>query len=406
MLENILTVVLAGGHGSRLQPLTSDRAKPAVPFGAKYRIIDFTLANCMHSGLRRVLVLTQYKSHSLHEHLRDGWSVFNPSLGEYITAVPPQMRGGEMWYRGTADAVQQNRWLVERSGADHIVILSGDHIYRMDYAPMIAQHRETGADVTIGCMQVSLVEASSFGVMSLNDDGRITEFDEKPEQPTPDPLEANMALVSMGIYVFRADALLAQLNHDSQAESSHDFGKDIIPGMTIDGSAYAYRFGRERGRVSVDMYWRDVGTIDSYFDANMDLLQPVPPLNLYQPDWAIRTFQGQPAPMRTVPGDSGTQGVLVNSMAAGGVIIAGGMVEHSILGPNVLIGDGAHVRDSILLGNTQVWPGADVRRAIIDKSVSVPAGTQIGVNPEQDRKRFTVSLSGIVVIPRGYRFNT
>lgn len=404
MLDNVLTVVLAGGHGSRLQPLTAERAKPAVPFGAKYRIIDFTLANCLHSGLRRVLVLTQYKSHSLHKHLRDGWSVFNPALGEYITAVPPQMRAGNMWYSGTADAVQQNRWLIERSGAEHIVILSGDHIYRMDYAPMIVQHRETGAEVTVGCMHVGLHDASSFGVMSLGEGGRITEFDEKPAQPTPDPLHENVALVSMGIYVFRTEALLERLDRDSHMESSHDFGKDIIPRITEAGGAFAYRFGGDTGRVSIDLYWRDVGTIDSYFEANMDLLEPAPPLNLYQPDWAIRTFQGQPAPMRTVSGNSGTQGVLVNSMSAGGVIIAGGTVEHSVIGPNVIVGDGAHVRDSIVLGDSQIWPGAEIRRAIIDKNVNVPAGTQVGVDPDADRERFTVSDSGIVVVPRGYRF--
>ncbi len=404
MLGNVLTVVLAGGHGSRLQPLTAERAKPAVPFGAKYRIIDFTLANCLHSGLRRVLVLTQYKSHSLHKHLRDGWSVFNPALGEYITAVPPQMRAGNMWYSGTADAVQQNRWLIERSGAEHIVILSGDHIYRMDYAPMIVQHRETGAEVTVGCMHVGLHDASSFGVMSLGEDGRITQFAEKPAQPTPDPLHEDVALVSMGIYVFRTEALLERLDRDSHMESSHDFGKDIIPRITEAGGAFAYRFGGDTGRVSVDLYWRDVGTIDSYFEANMDLLEPVPPLNLYQPDWAIRTYQGQPAPMRTVSGNSGMQGVLVNSMAAGGVIIAGGTVEHSVIGPNVIVGDGAHVRDSIVLGDSQIWPGAEIRRAIIDKNVNVPAGTQVGVDPDADRERFTVSDSGIVVVPRGYRF--
>ncbi|MGB0713815.1 MAG: sugar phosphate nucleotidyltransferase, partial [Gammaproteobacteria bacterium] len=302
MTNETLAIILAGGHGSRLQPLTSDRAKPAVPFGGKYRIIDFTLANCLHSGMRRVLVLTQYKSHSLHKHLRDGWSIFNPELGEYITAVPPQMRRGNGWYLGTADAVQQNRWLVERSGADNVLLLSGDHVYRMDYAAMVERHEQSGALLTVGCMRVPLDQAGAFGVMSLDAEDRVLDFMEKPSDPAADPQSPGQALVSMGVYVFDAERLLDILAADADnPDSGHDFGSDIIPALIGDDGVRAYRFGGDEGRVSADGYWRDVGTLDTYYEANMDLLEPVPPLDLYQPDWPIRSYQGQTAPMRTVP---------------------------------------------------------------------------------------------------------
>ena len=285
MLDKTLAIVLAGGAGSRLHPLTTDRAKPAVPFGGKYRIIDFTLTNCLHSGLRRILVLTQYKSHSLQKHLRDGWSIFNPELGEYITTVPPQMRTGESWYGGTADALYQNLYLVERSGAKWVIILAGDHIYRMDYAPMVKFHSESGADLTVACMEVGINEARGFGIMGLDSGSRVVNFVEKPQNPPALPDNPDLALASMGIYVFSADKLIAMLKSDhEQAQSSHDFGKDIIPRMIDSHRVYGYRFGGELGRVSPDRYWRDVGTIDSYYAANMDLLKPVPPLNLYQKD--------------------------------------------------------------------------------------------------------------------------
>ncbi|MGB0722106.1 MAG: glucose-1-phosphate adenylyltransferase [Gammaproteobacteria bacterium] len=405
MSNTTLAIILAGGHGSRLQPLTSDRAKPAVPFGGKYRIIDFTLANCLHSDMRRVLVLTQYKSHSLHKHLRDGWSIFNPELGEYITAVPPQMRRGDGWYLGTADAVQQNRWLVERSGADNVLLLSGDHVYRMDYAAMVERHEQSGALLTVGCMSVPLSEAGSFGVMTLGDEDQVLDFVEKPDQPAADPLAPDQALVSMGVYVFDAQRLLDILAADADnPDSGHDFGSDIIPALIGDDGVRAYRFGGEEGRVSADGYWRDVGTLDAYYAANMDLLEPVPPLDLYQPDWPIRSYQGQTAPMRTVPGALHNEGIFINSMAAGGVIVAGGMVQHSILGTNVLVGDEAQVRDSILLGDNNVGDGAVLQGCIVDKGVNIPAGERIGEDPQADAARFTVSPAGIVVVPRGFQF--
>ncbi len=406
MLDKTLTVILAGGHGSRLKPLTEDRTKPAVPFGGKYRIIDFTLVNCLHSGLRRVLVLTQYKSHSLQKHLRDGWSLFNPELGEYITAVPPQMRTGGNWYAGTADAVFQNLYMLKRSGAERVLILAGDHIYRMDYAPMIAYHEEHQSGVTVACMQVPLEEASQFGVMNVNEMGRVTAFEEKPARPEATPDDPDRALVSMGIYVFSMDRLIEILEQDSeQKTSNHDFGNDIIPRLIDGEGVYAYRFGGEKGRVSPDRYWRDVGTIDSYYEANMELLDPVPSLDLYQPEWPIRTYQGQNPPARTVPGLSGSEGIFINSIVGGGVVIVGGSVQRSILFPLVQIGDEAVIHNSILFNGVKVGDGAQLENCIIDKDVEVPPGERIGFDKEKDAARFTISPKGIVVVPKGYKFS-
>lgn len=405
MLDKTLAIILAGGVGSRLQPLTNDRAKPAVPFGGKYRIIDFTLANCLHSDIRRVLVLTQYKSHSLQKHLRDGWSIFNPELGEYITPVPPQMRVDDEWYSGTANAIYQNLYMIERSEADWILVLSGDHIYRMDYAELVKSHIERQADVTIACMEVSLKEAHAFGIIEIDSDSRIVSFAEKPEQPRPLPDDSEQALASMGIYVFNRQLLLDSLrrDHDDSA-SSHDFGHDILPSLIASDKACAYRFGCESGRVSPDRYWRDVGAIDAYYEANMSLLEPVPPLDLYQQDWTIRTYQGQTPPARTVPGESGNEGVFVNSIVAGGAIIAGGGVNRSILFSGVQVHDEAIVEDAILFNDVIIGEGARVKRCIIDKDVFVPACETIGVDREQDLQRFQVSDNGIVVIPKRYSF--
>ncbi|WP_274699430.1 glucose-1-phosphate adenylyltransferase [Vibrio aestuarianus] len=404
-MQDTLTVVLAGGMGSRLSPLTDDRAKPAVPFGGKYRIIDFTLTNCLHSGLRQILVLTQYKSHSLQKHLRDGWSIFNPELGEFITVVPPQMRKGGKWYEGTADAIYHNMWLLSRSDAKHVVVLSGDHIYRMDYAAMLEEHKKSGAALTIACMDVPRHEASAFGVMSVNEELKITSFFEKPSDPPPMPNNPNRSLVSMGIYIFDMETLKSALHYDSELEhSSHDFGKDIIPKLIETGSVYAYEFCGDHGRVAKDCYWRDVGTIDSFYDANMDLLEPVPPMNLYQKNWAIRTYEAQYPPARTVSSATGNEGIFINSIIANGVVNSGGSVQHSIVSSNVRIDDGATVVDSILFDDVQVGAGCELTNCIIDKHVKVPPNTKIGLNRAEDAQRFHISEKGIVVVPESYQF--
>lgn len=405
MQSQTLTILLAGGIGSRLHPLTADRAKPGVPYGGKYRIIDFTLSNCLHSGLRRVLVLTQYKSHSLQKHLRDGWSIFNPELHEYITPVPPQMRTGDSWYSGTADAIYQNLYLLERSGADHALILSGDHIYRMDYQGMLEAHRETGADCTVACMDVPLEEARSFGVMSIDETSRIVEFQEKPASPKPMPGDLTRACASMGIYVFSMPLLCELLKRDHDNEiSSHDFGKDILPKLIHSHAVFAYSFGGQRGRVSCDRYWRDVGTIDAYFASNMDLLEPKPPIDLYQPNWPIRTYEPQVPPARTVAGPTGHEGELVNSMLASGVVIEGGSVRNSILSSNVKVDELAIVERCILFEGVTVGRDARLRKCIVDKGVHIPPGERIGFDRAKDEARFTVSDDGVVVVPKGFQF--
>ncbi|MGW8195293.1 MAG: glucose-1-phosphate adenylyltransferase, partial [Desulforhopalus sp.] len=393
MQNRTLTFILAGGVGSRLFPLTSRRAKPAVPFGGKYRIIDFTLANCLHSGLRRILVLTQYKSHSLHKHLRDAWSIFNPELGEYITAVPAQMNRGDHWYEGTADAVLQNLNLIDRSDADFTLILSGDHIYRMDYEALLMFHKDHGGEVTVACIEVAVEEAKgAFGVAVTNEQLQIIDYEEKPEQPKPIPTKPDKTLASMGLYVFPTELLKQVLLEDQHNnDSSHDLAKDVLPALVQNRKVYAYQFGGKKGRVSQDRYWRDVGTLDAYYKANMDLLKPIPPLNLYQVDWPIRTYQPQTPPARIVPGTSGAEGAFISSMLASGVVVSGGNVSNSVLFEGVFIDDKATIEQSILFAGVHVGAEAGLRNCIVDKNVKIPPREHIGYDLATDRHRFTVT---------------
>ena len=406
MVEKTLAIILAGGAGSRLHPLTADRAKPAVPFGGIYRIIDFTLSNCLHSGLRRILVLTQYKSHSLQKHLRDGWSIFNPEIGEYVTTVPAQMRTGEGWYAGTADAIHQNRYLLERSRAEYVLVLAGDHVYRMDYARMLEEHIHRKSDVTVACVPVPLPEARSFGVVEIDRDLWVRKFIEKSENPPPMPDDPAHALASMGIYIFTLSFLLKILDQDRHtAAPRDDFGKHILPDIVGTCTIGAYRFGGVEGRVTPDRYWRDVGTLDAYYEANMDLLKPIPPINLYQKDWPIRTYHGQYPPARNVPSSSGGPGSVTNALLAGGDVIVGAQITHSILSPDVWVESGAVVEDSILFERVRVGSDARLRRCIIDKDVRIPPKETIGWDLERDRRRFTLSEGGVAVVPKGYRFD-
>jgi glucose-1-phosphate adenylyltransferase len=406
MAEDTLTLVIATDRGLGPDPLTLHRPKAALPFGGKFRVIDFTLANCLHSGLRRVLVLTQYKSHSLHKHLRDGWSIFNPELGEFITPVPPQMREGESWYRSAVDAVRQSRFLIERSTARQILVLDGGYVYRMDYAEMIRAHLDRGGDVSLALRSTDR-PIHGGPLLSLDEEERVTEIDWPVAEDRGHASQASpgVGLTTMGISLFNKEVLLAELDRlDADAAEPPDLLKGLIPSLLSSHRVLGYRFGQERGRVTPDRYWCGLDSIDAYYDANLALLLADPPLDLYQEDWSIRTYQGQYPPARTVPGSSGTEGIFVNSMLEAGTLIVGGGVNHSILCPRVRILDRAIVDSSILFDGVCVGEGSHLRNCIVDKEVQIPGGTRIGFEPAMDRKRFTISPNGVVVVPKGYRF--
>jgi glucose-1-phosphate adenylyltransferase len=401
IIHNAIAFVLAGGVGVRLHPLTRDRAKPAVPFGGKYRVIDFTLSNCVNSGVRRIFILPQYKSFSLERHTRDAWSVFSPELGEFLVHLSPQMRVGEDWYKGTADAVYQNLYHLEELDAEYILILSGDHIYKMDYGHFIRYHQKKRADLTISAIEVDINEAHRFGVIQVDETGRVRGFEEKPKHAKAIPGKPNKAFVSMGVYIFNRNTLIDILNKDAGMETSHDFGKDIMPYMYPNHRVFVYRFGVTGGK-DAD-YWRDIGTIDAYYQANIDLASVSPVFNLYNRNWPIRTYEGQYPPAKTVfaDEDKGRAGKALDSIICSGVIISGGRVERSLLSPGVRINSYAEVSESILFHNVVVGMHAKVRRAIIDKGVRVPDGMKIGYDLDRDRQHFFVSDEGIVVIPKG-----
>jgi glucose-1-phosphate adenylyltransferase len=404
MMNHTLTVILAGGKGTRLEPLTRDRAKPAVPFGGSYRIIDFVLSNCLNSGLRKLLVLTQYKAMSLDRHVNLGWrQYFVRELGEYIDIVPPQQRIDEQWYQGTADAVYQNIYAIEKENPKYVLILAGDHIYKMNYRAMIEYHEQQGADLTIGALRVPREDATQFGVMQIESDQRVVGFQEKPQEPQTIPGDDQHCLASMGIYVFSTRFLFEKLCLDATLPTSHhDFGKNIIPSIIGDHRVFAFPF-RDENRKR-DAYWRDVGTLDAYYEANMDLIATDPLLNLYDVDWPIRTLQPNLPPPKFVFGsrnDSARCGQALDSIVCSGSIISGGRVERSILGASTRIHSYALVEDSILFDGVDIGRGTKIRRAIIDKRVRIPAGMEIGYDLDLDRERgFTVSPSGVVVLSK------
>ena len=404
-MNDCLAVVLAGGKGSRLEPLTRDRAKPAVPFGGQYRIIDFVLSNCLNSGLRRMLVLTQYKAMSLDRHINLGWRhFFCRELREFIDVVPPQQRIDEHWYQGTADAVYQNIYTIEKENPKYVVILAGDHIYKMNYETMVRFHKEVNADLTVGALRVSPEEGQQFGVMQVDGQQRIVGFEEKPAVPKTIPGDPEHCLASMGIYVFNSEFLFEQLCQDAtRPDSDHDFGKNVIPSIIDTARVFAFPFRDENKKT--DAYWRDVGTLDAYFEANMDLVSVDPQLNMYDNSWPIRTFQSNDPPpkfvfgIQSAAGDIERCGRAIDSITCAGSIISGGLVRSSVLGRNVRVNSYAQVHDSILFDGVDIGRHARVHRAIIDKGISIPAGAQIGVDAEEDRRRgFTVSDNGVVVI--------
>ncbi len=405
-MRDVLTMILAGGKGTRLEPLTRDRAKPAVPFGGLYRIIDFTLSNCVNSGLRKVLVLTQYKARSLDRHIAAGWSFLSRELDEYIDVLPPQQRIDENWYKGTADAIYQNIYSIERVDPKYVMILAGDHIYKMDYSDMIRAHLDKGADLTVGCIPAPARDSIHFGVVQIDDGDRITGFQEKPKEPVTIPGDPGHILASMGIYVFTARLMYELLCQDAtRPNSDHDFGKNIIPSMIGKNNVYAFRF-RDKNRKATP-YWRDVGTLDAYYQANMDLVEVDPVLNLYDRDWPIRTHQPQLPPPKFVfrddlTGEHSRRGEAHDSMVCAGCIVSGGHVRKSILSPNVRINSFSLVEESILFSGVNVGRHSRIRRAIIDKDVKLPPGTTIGFDLERDRRRgLIVTEQGIVVVAKG-----
>ncbi|MDT8406480.1 MAG: glucose-1-phosphate adenylyltransferase [Methylococcales bacterium] len=396
LTRNTVALILAGGRGSRLKNMTDWRAKPAVPFGGKFRIIDFPLSNCINSGIRKIGILTQYKADSLIRHIQQGWGFLRGEFGEYVHIMPAQQRIQTSWYEGTADAVYQNIDILRTQKPEYVLVLAGDHIYKMDYGAMLADHVANSADLTIGCLEVSLEDAKEFGVMGIDENRRVQSFVEKPDNPPAMPGKPNKALASMGIYVFNAQFLFEQLIQDADTQhSDRDFGKDIIPAVIGKYRVNAYPFLTLQGDQA---YWRDVGTIDAYWAANMELIGVKPDLNLYDNTWPIWTYQEQTPPAKFVFDDDDRRGQAVDSMISGGCIISGAKVRHSLVFSNVRVNSYSEIEDSVILPEVTIGRHCKIKKAIIEKGCSVPEGTEIGIDPEQDKQKYFVSPGGVTLV--------
>ncbi len=398
--RNTIALILAGGRGTRLKQLTDWRAKPAVPFGGKFRIIDFPLSNCVNSGVRRIGVATQYKAQSLIRHIQHGWSFLDGRFKEFVELLPAQQRTEESWYQGTADAVFQNIDILRRHYADYVLILGGDHVYKMDYSKLLADHLAKGADMTVACEEVPLEEASAFGIIGVDESWRVINFTEKPDNPAHMPGQPEKALVSMGIYVFNTSFLFEQLvrDHDDN-NSSHDFGKDLIPYLVPRNRVFAHRFFDSCVNMAAGVpYWRDVGTVDAYWEANIDLTTVTPDLNLYDEDWPIWTHQEQLPPAKFVFDDEGRRGQAIDSMVSGGCIISGGTVRRSLLYSNVQVRSFSNVEDSVILPNVDIGRNAHLRKVVIEKNCKIPEGLRVGFDAVEDSKKFYVTEKGVTLI--------
>lgn len=399
-MRNTLGMILAGGRGTRLHPLTEHRAKPAVPFGASYRIIDFTLSNCINSNLRKIIVLTQYKSHSLTRHLDSAWNMLSRDLGEFIEVLPPQKRVHEDWYQGTADAIYQNLFRIDDQEPENVLVLSGDHIYKMNYEAMVDEHREKEAALTIAVHDVPVEEATAFGVMEVNDDFEVKGFEEKPTNPRTLPDNEDRSLVSMGVYCFDADVLRSVLKTDARdPDSDHDFGKDIIPRLVEGGHRVQAHLFEDANR-GEERYWQDVGTIRSYYEANMDLVSVDPVFNLYDRKWPVRTYHGQHPPAKFVFDDEGRRGHAIDSIVSNGAILSGSRVKRSVVSPGVTVNDGTIVRRSIIMDGARVGKNCELENVILDKNARVEDGVKLGFDLDADSKRAYVSDDGITVVRR------
>jgi glucose-1-phosphate adenylyltransferase len=404
-MRKTMAMILSGGRGSRLHPLTEHRTKPAVPFGGVYRIIDFTLSNCINSNLRKIVLMTQYKSSSLARHLNSAWNIFSRDLGEFIEILPPQKRVGDEWYRGTADAVFQNLYHIEAVDPEQVMVLGGDHIYKMNYETMVDEHRENGADATISVYDVPREKATEFGVLQVNEDFEVIGFQEKPDDPEPMPNNPDRCLVSMGLYCFDTDPLSYQLrNHEGNEDYTHDFGHDILPAM-VEGDERVFAHWFDDQNRGDERYWKDVGTVRSYYEANMDLVRVSPQFNLYDRDWPIRTFHPQYPPAKFVFDDEDRRGMAVDSIVSQGVILSGSKVKRSVLSPGVTVADGSTVEDSIIMDDVEIGPNCEIKNTIIDKRARIPEGTRLGYDRDADGQDHYLTDDGLTVVRRGYPDN-